>query len=90
MERTAGELEGDWREDVDELLTRSSAATKRADDARRWLALLNDALLLVSYVRIWTQIGFEYSFFDGLLVLSVRSCVYSFGETVLEWTTAWR
>lgn len=42
--------------------------------------LIKSSSLFFSYLHLWISIGFDYSFFDGLLVLSVRSCVYELCE----------
>ncbi|GMH59480.1 hypothetical protein TL16_g02836 [Triparma laevis f. inornata] len=74
-----------WQDEIDELLEEIATESKKAGDHTRYLRLAKSVLLFFSYLHLWISIGFDYSFFDGLLVLSVRSCVYEFCETALEW-----
>ncbi|GMI16015.1 hypothetical protein TrVE_jg150 [Triparma verrucosa] len=87
MEQVGGTQEGRerWQDEIDEINEKILLKSKEGDEFIRYMRMIKSSSLFFSYLHLWISIGFDYSFFDGLLVLSVRSCVYEFCETALEW-----
>jgi hypothetical protein len=81
-EGTRGHLE------IERIQNTAASANDASDALAVWIDVVSLWVRMGFYIMIWGDLGFNYSFFDGLVMLSIRACVYDAGKVMREWRKA--
>ena len=84
------EISGEAYAEIERIQNKVSEANKVSDHVARQLSVLILVVQLTFYIKIWNDLGFNYGFFDGLVLLSMRACMCDMAAVFKEWTAGER